>query len=89
LAEVIYKEGWMPLVLCDNEGSPLEGDGGDIMAQCPTEQQDALFTTPAHLGGSGVGNETMTAIAEQVENASFHASLSHCAMLLYRRWLSA
>ncbi|KAL0054427.1 hypothetical protein WJX82_008711 [Trebouxia sp. C0006] len=65
LAEVIYKEGWMPLVLCDNEGSPLEGDGGDIMAQCPTEQQDALFTTPAHLGGSGVGNETMTAIAEQ------------------------
>ncbi len=81
----------MPLVLCDNEGSPLEVDGDDIMAHCPTEQQDsgALFTTPAHLSGSGIGNETMTAIAEQVENASFHASLSHCAMLLYRRWQSA
>ncbi len=74
----------MPLVFCDDEGAPLEDEGDDIMAQCPTEQQDgdALFTTPAHLSGSGIGNETMTAIAEQVENASCQASLSHSAMLL-------
>ncbi|KAL0029658.1 hypothetical protein WJX79_000255 [Trebouxia sp. C0005] len=51
----------------DIGGAPLEDDGDDIMAQCPTEQQDgvALSTTPAHLSGSGIGNETMTAIAEQ------------------------
>ena len=81
----------MPSVFCDNEGSPLDDDGDDIMAHCGTEQQDgnALFTTPVHLSGSGIGNETMTAIAEQVENALCHASLSRCAMLLYRSWQSA
>ena len=74
----------MPIVFCDNEGAPLEDDGDDIMAQCPIEQQDgnALFTTSAHLSGTGIGIKTMTAIAEQVGKASGHASLSCIAMLL-------
>jgi hypothetical protein len=75
---MIYQEGLMPIVFCDDEGAPLEDetqpledDGDDAMAQCPTEQEDdnALFITQAHLSGSGIGNETMTAIAEQVEIA--------------------
>ncbi len=81
----------MPIVFCDDEGAPLEDetqpledDGDDAMAQCPIEQEDddALFITQAHLDGSGIGNETMTATAEQVENASCPASLACSAMLL-------
>lgn len=74
----------MPIVFCDDEGAPLEDDGDDVMAQCPSEQQDGdnLLTTPAHLSGSDTGNETMTALAEQVENASCHASWPHGTMLL-------
>ena len=88
---MIYKKGSVPSVFCEietarlkDEAKPLKDNGDDIMAQCPIEQEDsgALFTTPDHLGRSGIGKETMTAIAEQVEQASYHAILSCIAMLL-------